>query len=252
MPAGPYSRSTIMSSTRCHECSAEFSRRETSTSGVRRTTDFSLSASTRKAICWSGAGSCAHRLAGDGAPVEIRDRRRRPRSTARRRAPGSRASVRLRASDAAWRRLSHADVVSNFTTLACPPALDFDLIRHEPQVAFTAFDATGSVQRETHSRIICNRYATYSDDCSSVAWTVFNRRFDERLSRRRAGSAQRSFGTSGVQPGPARVLIVGIGPKLAIELLVLRELVAIEPHAESGPVGHANRAVLVLQLARPR
>ena len=51
MPAGPYSRITMMTSTRCHECSAEFSSREVSTSGVRRTTDLSLSASMRKAIC---------------------------------------------------------------------------------------------------------------------------------------------------------------------------------------------------------
>jgi len=48
---------------------------------------------------------------------------------------------------------------------------------------------------------------------------------------------------------PARVLIVRIGSKLAIEILVLGELVAVQPHAQPGGIGHANRAVLVCQLS---
>src|SRR5262245_18751890 len=48
--AGAYSASVIAASAMCHECSAEFSRRDASASGVRRRTVFSLSASTMNAI----------------------------------------------------------------------------------------------------------------------------------------------------------------------------------------------------------
>src|SRR5258705_8699674 len=50
-PGGAYSVSVIAASARCHECSAEFSDRDPSGSGVRRRIVFSLSASTRKASC---------------------------------------------------------------------------------------------------------------------------------------------------------------------------------------------------------
>src|SRR5258705_3981746 len=48
-PGGAYSASVIAASTRCHECSAEFSGREPSVIGVRRRIVFSLSASARNA-----------------------------------------------------------------------------------------------------------------------------------------------------------------------------------------------------------
>src|SRR6187397_3517213 len=71
-PVPPYSRITMTTSTRCQECSAEFSRREPSTSGVRRLTDFSLSASTRNSICRARRSCMRHRLAPGCAPVEVR------------------------------------------------------------------------------------------------------------------------------------------------------------------------------------
>src|SRR5688572_12827873 len=51
---------------------------------------------------------------------------------------------------------------------------------------------------------------------------------------------------------PARsagILVVGIRTELAIQVFVLGQLVAIQPHTESGPVRYTNRAFLVLELS---
>ena len=48
---------------------------------------------------------------------------------------------------------------------------------------------------------------------------------------------------------PERILIVGVWSKLPVQLRVLRQLVAIQSHAEPRSVRHPNRAVLVRKLA---
>src|SRR3954471_16669479 len=46
-----------------------------------------------------------------------------------------------------------------------------------------------------------------------------------------------------------RILIVPVVAQFAIEIRIFRQLVSVEPHAESWTVRHSNRASVVLQLS---
>src|SRR5215203_707694 len=156
-PAAPYSRITITTSTRCQECSAEFSRREPSTSGVRRLTDFSLSASTRNSICRARRSCMRHRLPLGCAPVEVRP------------FPDDRAVFRR----VDHLTIDHASVLEHevqgiavlragkmieLEHVYLPTRADLDSILNPTQIAGTTFDGSYSVV-SVHILKSCNAYA---------------------------------------------------------------------------------------------